>query len=471
MTAELLELCGFAPEEIETEMPRVEKAFQMLGLTAEDIARGKGRIRRYFDHESLGVRELLGVSIKELVDLVLAKGEKKKLLYPTVPTLVTEVFTAAMLHSEEVHPANPGIIFMLTMGAIFDKLDHILEAAERLWLAPGEGHCGYAQTELGLNALGLIPKASLCVATGFPCDELSKSHELLSEVFGIPMHWVNRCQDRDWQEPMNSRREIEFLTSEVERVIKKVGEAVGFELTEEMLVKAERYLASGTALEGEVLALFKSSDPPPASSTIVPHLHLAAMATTRRAKEEGARATATLLEELRHRGSQGIGPVPKGAPRILEEVWPNYSDPGVTRLLEELGLAVVVFESELYEPDGRLSPDIRRFDRFAERMAARTAQRSYFGNYRIRANAIIGACNRFDLDGIFWFNHPPCRYYGTDAWLIKDIVRKELDIPFLIVEGDFFDPRPYSLEQLRPKLETFAEMAKGYKKAKSPRRS
>ena len=86
---------------------------------------------------------------------------------------------------------------MMTMGAIFDKIDHVLEAAERLWLAPGEGHCGYAQAELGLNALDLIPKASLCVATGFPCDELSKSHELLSEVFGVPMHWVNRCQDRD----------------------------------------------------------------------------------------------------------------------------------------------------------------------------------------------------------------------------------------------------------------------------------
>ena len=70
MIAELLELCGFDSEEMETEMPRVEKVFHRLGLTSEDIARGKRRVHEYFDTDLMGVRKLLGVSIKELVDLV-----------------------------------------------------------------------------------------------------------------------------------------------------------------------------------------------------------------------------------------------------------------------------------------------------------------------------------------------------------------------------------------------------------------
>jgi hypothetical protein len=34
---ELLKLCGYSEQEIESESPRVEKAFNKLGITAEDI--------------------------------------------------------------------------------------------------------------------------------------------------------------------------------------------------------------------------------------------------------------------------------------------------------------------------------------------------------------------------------------------------------------------------------------------------
>lgn len=468
MIAQLLELCGFEPKELEAERPSVETTFQRLGLTAEDIARANKRIPELFDIELQGVRKILGVAIKELVDLVLAKEQKRKMLYPSVPTIAKDIFTAAMLNSEEVHPASPGAVFLLTMGCIFDKLDPVFEAAERLWLNPGQGHCGYPQVELGLNALDLIPKADLYAATAFPCDELSKSFELMSLFFAVPVQWVNRCQDRDWREPVNLKRDREFIASEVQRAIKRVEEVVGFELTDEMLAQAEQFRAATAAPMAKIHELIRTNDPPPISSTIVPYLHFAiSMPATRRAMEGSAKAGSILLEEMKHRVSQGIGVVSKGAPRVLHQIWPNYSDPSVVRRLEELGVAVVIFEGELYESDDMFSPDTRGFARFPERFAARTTQRINYSNYRIRANGIINACNRFNLDGVFWWNHPPCRYYGTDAWLLKDIVQKELGIPFLVVEGDFFDPRFCKAQQLGTKLEAFAEMVKDYKASKA----
>ena len=41
---ELLEMCGFEADEVETELPRIEKAFTKLGITADDIERGKQRL-------------------------------------------------------------------------------------------------------------------------------------------------------------------------------------------------------------------------------------------------------------------------------------------------------------------------------------------------------------------------------------------------------------------------------------------
>jgi hypothetical protein len=42
---ELLRLCGYEAQEIESDLPRVEKAFNRLGITAEDIERAKQRLR------------------------------------------------------------------------------------------------------------------------------------------------------------------------------------------------------------------------------------------------------------------------------------------------------------------------------------------------------------------------------------------------------------------------------------------
>ena len=56
---ELLKLCGFEAHDIESELPRVEKAFTKLGITSEDIERGKQRLTKYYDMELKGVRKIL----------------------------------------------------------------------------------------------------------------------------------------------------------------------------------------------------------------------------------------------------------------------------------------------------------------------------------------------------------------------------------------------------------------------------
>ena len=72
---ELLELCGFTPEEIETELPRVQKVFDMFGIAPNDIERGKERINQFWEPELQGLRKIRGLAIKELVDTMLAREE------------------------------------------------------------------------------------------------------------------------------------------------------------------------------------------------------------------------------------------------------------------------------------------------------------------------------------------------------------------------------------------------------------
>jgi len=79
---ELLRSCGFEAQDIESELPRVEKVFKRLGIDGEDIERGKYRLNTYYDLELEGVRKALALCIKEVVDTVLAREEgKQKILY------------------------------------------------------------------------------------------------------------------------------------------------------------------------------------------------------------------------------------------------------------------------------------------------------------------------------------------------------------------------------------------------------
>ena len=73
----LLEYCGFEPSEIESELPRVERAFAKLGITAEDIDIGKRRLFKYYDMELKGLRKIFRLCLKEFVDSLLLKEEGK----------------------------------------------------------------------------------------------------------------------------------------------------------------------------------------------------------------------------------------------------------------------------------------------------------------------------------------------------------------------------------------------------------
>ena len=85
MYTELFKLCGFEAEEIEKERPRIDKAFKIVGIGVDDIERAEDRIKKYFDIELMGVRKVLGIWLKQLIDLALAREERKRLVYICFP--------------------------------------------------------------------------------------------------------------------------------------------------------------------------------------------------------------------------------------------------------------------------------------------------------------------------------------------------------------------------------------------------
>ena len=84
---ELLKLCGFEVEEINQQRPKIEKAFQKLELGPQDMKPAESWVRQNHDVGLTGVRKLLRAWLMELIDLVWAKDDGKKVVYYGFPSI------------------------------------------------------------------------------------------------------------------------------------------------------------------------------------------------------------------------------------------------------------------------------------------------------------------------------------------------------------------------------------------------
>jgi benzoyl-CoA reductase/2-hydroxyglutaryl-CoA dehydratase subunit BcrC/BadD/HgdB len=51
-----------------------------------------------------------------------------------------------------------------------------------------------------------------------------------------------------------------------------------------------------------------------------------------------------------------------------------------------------------------------------------------------------------------------CRHFNSLSQLVKDGLRKEMDVPFFILDLECIDKRNYSKEQVRTRLDAFLEI-------------
>ena len=463
---ELLELCGFEPAEIKAELPRVQKVFNMFGLTQEDIERGKERILKYWEPELVGLRKIRGLAIRELVDVILGREENKITLCGSLPSATTDILNAASFHSDKVVATYPDVLVLLIFGFIFDKLEPFLETAEKHALRPGGAHCSLLQVRLGLNILGLYPKCDLLMSMGSLCDALPKTDEVLNLYFNIPVQYINCCQDRgaDWEDMYRSK---DFYVNEIRKAKNRVSEVVGFEVTNDMVNDARKIRRDAAIYATKMYELVLNSDPTPISAASMQYIRvLRALPLGRRNQEAMNAANKLLFQEVEERVKRGVGVTPKGAPRVLYGPLVSLSDPSIVHMIEQLGVAIPVTEDTILVPDGALAPQMDDRGRGTdpwERVAYALLQRSIEASCPMRIKSISGAIKRYRLDGALIMFHYSCRYFAGDPLILKDAVQKEAGVPVMVLEADLYDPRFYTAEQMRTRLEAFAEMLKASK--------
>lgn len=465
MYSELLKLCGYGPEEIEKERPRINRAFEIMEIGPEDIKRAEERLRKYVWVESLGMRKILGIWMKDMIDLVLAKEEGKKTVYTSYPPM-REIAAITATASDNVVGVCPEALITMVMGFIFDKLNPYLEKAESLMLRHGLAFCSLLKARMGGIAEGLIPVPSLTIPSGLLCDQAPKTDEMLHEMYGFPAAYVDTTWDEAEDEyPVVSPRRVRYLAKEMENAVNKFGEITGSELSDERVREIiGLYTKLDAAWQRVVWRTFV--DPMPLSRVDRFLAFNIPGACNRHGMNEGVEALNILGDEVQKRIDDEFGIVPKGSPRVWLLI-PNMSDPRIAKLIEGLGMAIPVGLEILPEELRYVASYNKLWEQRADinlRIGSRRSAIAY-------CKQIISACREFQLDGLIMQYHVACHMYDIFPLKLKEMAQKELGIPVLLLEGDWYETRDYSAEGYRTRLESFAEMVKAFAEKMKPTRT
>ena len=455
MYTELFELCGFESEEIDKEGPRIDKAFKILEIGPEDVKRGEERIRKFFDIELLGVRKLLGVWMNELIEAVLAKEEKKRKVYSNFPGIPLAL-TAAQLACEDAYVGIPEMTIEIIMGQIFGKLNPILEAAEQHGMPPGLALCALSQIHLGQIVKGIVPAPDLILSAGYLCDQATKTDELLHETYGMRVQTIDGCMDSRYNEWPIDQRTMQYYAEEIEEGLVTFGEVTGCPVTDE--VKHNALVATGT-LFSEIRAIedLMKTDPVPLSQ-IDGALWWWMEGFPIRNLQRSIEALKILHEEIKQRVKEGRGVMEKGAPKVLLNV-PPACDPSIVRMVEESGLSVpATWQCQIPEID-RLPFQLNTFE-------GRVAE-AFLRLLTPRSDRYVAISKAWNVDGVILLTLYSCRPFSSPVQVHKKYITEQLGIPVLVLEGDVYDSRIYSAQQLRTRVETFAEIVKAAKAAKA----
>jgi benzoyl-CoA reductase/2-hydroxyglutaryl-CoA dehydratase subunit BcrC/BadD/HgdB len=165
-----------------------------------------------------------------------------------------------------------------------------------------------------------------------------------------------------------------------------------------------------------------------------------------------------LLQELEQRVKAGIGATEKGAPRVMIEVG-HTSDPRVTRMIEDVGLAVPL-TFILSWVGGPPVETKKTYTTPGEMVANYELAAGFFHGTDAMIKRLEMGVEVMKLDG-FIKNYPyNCRPGALPSHISKEYLEEKTGLPVLSLEVDIYDSRAYSAASMRTKVETFAEMLK-----------
>lgn len=454
----LLALCDFTAEELNTQRPRIQKAFERAGLTDDDMENGVSRLTRYFDLNLTGIRRCIGIFLIMFADLALSRIEKrKKIIYSEWPLPVV-IMDAIWRTDPDNLVAMPGMVCNVVLGQFLGKLASITEAGEQVGQPAGQAHCALYQTHIGAITRGIAPMPDLEVVAGYTCEPPTAAMQMFSDLHHVPVISIDGCVDGEWGEwPRPSEKQIQYMSAQIENGLAKAEQLV---LKKPVSAEIKQGVIKDRVRANipyqTMLELIARSDPQPISQVDASLIFwLVNMPLLPGMAQKTAEAINLVCSEVKERVNMGVGILPKGSPRVYIS-FVTATDPAVMKLFEESGLSIPC-TFMCWQPS--VVKYKTPYSNFSDKIAATIQKTGLYCSTWGFLEQTMQYPRELQVDGAIICFSTSCRLYTIPPLMMKKALRKEyVDFPVLILEGEVYDNRNYSAEQIRTRVETFAQI-------------
>ncbi len=368
-----------------------------------------------------------------------------RLLMESFRDTSTVIWKSTFVPSEIIYALGAVPLYIESFSAIASAVDicpEMLDASERQGLS--RDSCTFLRGVVGASMKDILPRPDALVSTSYYCDGDPKIFDIFAEEYKKPHYYlqVPFMVDEEWSRDILAEQ-LEEITMELARVTDNTFSRDRLSEVIENSNEACRHFR-------RAMEVRKHSPSPMLGCEAIDYI---GAITQLWGSKEFVRISRLLCEELEERVDKGVAAVEDERQRLLWcHLRPYYNDE-VFNYLELDHRAVVAFESVNLIPWEDMDPQ-KPFRSLAEKLLA---------------NPAIGPCERmtgwvarmvrdYNIDGVIWMAPWGCRHFNSLSQLVKEGLRKEVDVPFFILDLECIDKRNYSREQVRTRLDAFIEV-------------
>ncbi len=339
----------------------------------------------------------------------------------------------------------------------------LVEAAERAGYS--SDCCSYASINIGyalllkegklpdnLSPELRVPKPDLLFAIN-TCPSMGQWTEALREIFDVPALTMDVPLFYDDDDEVQYQRNILYAVEQLQDAVRVIEEITGRPYNWERLRECQTYIKKSAEVRKDLFDLWCHK--PSAITYWDMAIALGAANVFRGTAETLAYFTA-IRDDVAERIKKGITSIKNEKHRLLWYMNHPWFKVGHLARFFAAHDTVVVGGQYVVGPYG--NPEKIQPDRPLWTIAEEHPTRPYVRTLEYKtAKFLKGLAQAFQVDGIVFHAPRTCRPNSWDHYDAGELVKRELGLPYIIIEADHSDPQFYSEAEVDNRLQAFIE--------------
>lgn len=461
---ELLKIAGFEGDELKQILPEWELTAKRIWLTDEDIAHAVDEyIPQHWDIQYLGVRKMIGAYLRETIETAKTVDYKKqgvRIVYGILPAIATNYTALKQAAGDNVFIGFPDLMLVTVLNGFFHKAAPYFYRAEDEGFTYGCRHCPLNKTRLGAFSGGVLAAPDVIWSWGFNCDEGPKTDEMIQCL--ISKEWkyiVSRVpHDTYFGESDDELDErVAYVSEVLKEGMNEIAQITGISVTKQDMQDAVDSVNRYAFKLGQMVSLACKADPLPLGGAALTQFQQPMAVPFNSGLKYMEEALDIMIKELRQAIKEGVGILPKGAPKLGSYFVP-FCIPWVSRIFKENGVGTT-FSETLTVSKKQLTPSKYKDDPYLA-CAEQWLRMPLGQNMGYEVDSMVEKVETLKPDGMLMGFFDFDRWLGAHQKMAAKLVEERTGVPHFYMESDFWDDRDYSEESLRTRIESISQILK-----------